>query len=564
MVRRRKAPRSSLRRGLSRQKFSGLAARCAAADPASQRPGTDGRTGGQGASALQHLEALVDSLSAGVISLDGSGRIRAFNAAAEGLFSISRAAVLGLTFHEAERIILFEDATLQNLWERLADSVWAAGAALELEYDLPARNGQRRVISYSVYPLGRMTWSLDNGVVVVFDDITRKKEMEDQISEARKRLQAVFDGITDGIQVVDGDFLVRAVNKSMTALLRRRIAVGEHCFSACVFGARICEDCPAAKTFDTGLPASVVKKLQPSLHPAADGGERVVEITTFPLLDRANRVTQVVEYIKDITDRVRMNERLEHSRRLAELGEMAARVAHELRNPLNAIAGAAHYLAAEHAESETVRKFTDLIKRQSLRMDKVAADLLSVSKPMRIQLRPVNINAVIEQALDPLCEHVGGQNISLALDLSSRLPFIDADEFQLEQAVQNIARNALEAMAEGGVLRIRTAAADDNGSVDITMEDSGPGIPEKNREKVLQSFFTTKVKGTGLGLTIVQRVLRNHGGEILFEHPARGGTKVILRLPVRQTMEVNEQDGEGRALSAEGRGQRVWGRWQRT
>jgi signal transduction histidine kinase len=100
--------------------------------------------------------------------------------------------------------------------------------------------------------------------------------------------------------------------------------------------------------------------------------------------------------------------------------------------------------------------------------------------------------------------------------------------------------------------------------VDITMEDSGPGIPEKNREKVLQSFFTTKVKGTGLGLTIVQRVLRNHGGEILFEHPARGGTKVILRLPVRQTMEVNEQDGEGRALSAEGRGQRVWGRWQRT
>lgn len=546
MVRRKKAPRNSLRCSLLRRDFGRSFARCAAAERAPQPAVTEG----QGSAALQHLAGLLDSLSAGVISLDGSGRIRVFNAAAERLFIISRAAVMGLTFSEAERIIRFDDTALQNLWERLADSVWAAGAALELEYDLPARQGHRRVISYSVYALGGMNWSLDDGVVVVFDDITRKKEMEDQISEARKRLQAVFDGITDGIQVVDGDFRVTAVNKSMTALLRRKIAVGDHCFSACVFGAKICEDCPAAKTFDTGLPASLVKKLRPSIHPAADGGERVVEITTFPLLDRANRVTQVVEYIKDITDRVRLSERLEHSRRLAELGEMAARVAHELRNPLNAIAGAAHYLAAEHGDSETVRKFTDLIKRQSSRMDKVAADLLSVSKPMRLQLRPVNVNAVIEQALDPLCEHIGGQDVSLSLDLSSRLPFIEADEFQLEQAVQNIARNALEAMADGGVLRICTAAAADGGSVDISVEDSGQGIPEKNREKVLQSFFTTKVKGTGLGLTIVQRVLRNHGGEILFEHPAPGGAKIILRLPVRQTMEVNEQPEERRAQRA--------------
>ncbi len=509
-----------------------------------------GATKGPGNENLLHMSRLLDSVATGVISLDGEGRIRVFNAAAEMLFSLPRAVVLGVPFREAGRVLSFNAHVHRALWERLSDAVWAAGAARDLEFDLTPRSGPRRVISYSVYTLGRPTWSIDKGVVIMFEDITRKKEMEDQISDARKRLQAVFDGITDGIQVVDGEFRITAANKSMTALLGRTVLVGEHCFKACGFGIKLCEDCPAMTTFETGLPAFITKRLLSALSDGTELRERVVEVSTFPLLDRGNRVVQVVEYIKDVTDRVRLAESLEHSRRLAELGEMAARVAHEVRNPLNAIAGAAHFLSTEYREDETIQKFTSLINRQASRVNQVASDLLSVSRPMRLHLGNVNINAVLEQALDSLLEQARCQGITAEINLLSDIPLIKADEFQIEQALLNIVRNAVEAMPGGGTLRVNTALSDGGKCVDVLIQDTGQGIPDADKSRIFQSFFTTKIKGTGLGLTIVQRVLKNHGGDIFMEQPDGGGTRVLVRLPV-----AGAQRAEGMAQRAGGRGQ---------
>lgn len=494
---------------------------------------------------LRHLASLLDSVTTGVISLDGEGRVRVFNAAAESLFSLHRAQVVGRPFGEVGRISAFEDQAMRALWERLTDAVWAAGAALELEYDLYPKQGPRRVISYSVYPLGRMAWSVGNGVVIVCEDITRKKEMEDQVSDARKKLLAVFDGITDGIQVVDSEFRVTAVNKSMTSLLSRDIKPGDHCYAACAFDTKICIDCPAEETFLTGQPASTTKRL--AFAPGGDGSDdrdRTVEISTFPLLDRGNRVVQVVEYIKDVSEKMRLADRLEHARRLAELGEMAARVAHEVRNPLNAITGATHFLAAEYPGDETLQKFVNLIKRQAVRVNQVASDLLYVSKPLRTRFTTLNINAVFDQALDALCEQLKDQRLSVVYDLSPAMPLIEADELQIEQVLHNLLRNAVEAMPEGGTLRLGTAIGA-GGDAEISIQDTGPGIPAEDRDRIFQSFYTTKIKGTGLGLTIVQRVLKNHGGEILVEQPEAGGTRVVVRLPVTNGAAV-EKPGSGR------------------
>lgn len=496
---------------------------------------------GRGGDILRHMGSLLDSVTTGIISLDGEGRVRVFNAVAEKLFALPRARVIGEPFGEMGRIMSDDAHALRALWERLSDAVWAAGAALELEYDLVQKSGARRVISYSVYPLGRMAWSVGNGVVIMLEDITRKKEMEDQISDARKRLLAVFDGITDGIQVVDGDFRITAVNKSMTALLARDIKVGEHCYEACAFGAGVCVDCPAEQTFRTGLPASITKKLELQKTAVAAERERVVEISAFPLLDRGGRVIQVVEYIKDVTEKALLAESLEHSRRLAELGEMAARVAHEVRNPLNAISGAVHFLSEEYAGDETLQKFTNLIKRQAVRVNQVASDLLYVSKPMRTRLASVNVHAVLDQALDSLCEQLRDQQITVGHDRPADLPPIEADEFQIEQAFHNLLRNSVEAMPGGGMLRLSTAATDDGSAVEVRIEDTGCGIPEKDSERIFQSFFTTKIKGTGLGLTIVQRVLKNHDGGITIERPEAGGTRVIVRLPVKKRVRSAER-----------------------
>ncbi len=480
----------------------------------------------------QHMSSLLDSVTTGVISLDGEGRIRVFNASAESLFRLPRSKVVGVSFREAGRTMTFLDAGIRAFWERLSDAVWAAGAALDLEYDFALKNGQRRVISYSVYPLGRLAWSVGNGVVIMLDDITRRKDMEEQIGDARKRLLEVFEGITDGIQVVDSSFRVTAVNRSMTLLLSRSITLGSNCFEA--FSASACPDCPARETFRSGQPASVTRRISaPLAGPNADNEERCVEISTFPLLDRGNRVIQVVEYIKDVTDKVRLAERLEHSRRLAELGETAARIAHEVRNPLNAIAGAAHYLSSEYPGEETIRKFTELIQRQTMRLNQVASDILNAARPMQPKRSSVNINTCLWQALAPLRDLIQTQGITVQEDSQQDMPPIRADELQIEQAFHNILRNAVEAMPEGGVLRIIARTAGEPGWLEVSVQDTGPGIPDDARDRVFQSFYTTKSGGTGLGLSIVQGVLKNHGGEIGVERPAEGGARVVVRLPIR-------------------------------
>jgi len=466
-----------------------------------------------------------------------------FNAAAEALFSLPRSRVVGVSFRDAVRTMSFPDTAVRAFWERLSDAVWAAGAALDLEYDLVRKNGQRKVISYSVYPLGRLAWSVGDGVVIMLENITRKKEMEEQIVDARKRLLEVFEGITDGIQVVDADFLVTTVNRSMTSLLSRSIQMGERCYEP--FGTSVCPDCPARETFRSGQAASVMRRLPAS--PGSAGitgdGERSVEISTFPLLDRGNRVIQVVEYIKDVTDKVQLAERVEHSRRLAELGETAARIAHEVRNPLNAIAGAAHYLASEYPDDDIVQKFTDLIRRQSLRVNQVASDILNAAKPMRLNRIAVNVNVVLWNALAPLYDLIRAQGITLRDACSRDLLVIRADDLQLEQALHNILRNAVEAMPSGGTLQVITRTAEEGGWLDIIVQDTGSGIPAESRERVFQSFYTTKSGGTGLGLSIVQGVLKNHGGEIILDCPPEGGTRVVVRLPVNEATVGAETKG---------------------
>ncbi len=493
---------------------------------------------------LFHLSSLLDSVKTGIISLDGEGRVRVFNAVAEAIFAVPGQAVLGRPFGDLGNRIGFTDSSLAALWQRLSDAVWAAGAALDLEFDLVRPKGQKRTISYSVYPLGRMAWSVGNGVVIMLEDITRKRELEDQIIDGRKRLQAVFDGITDGIQVVDREFRVTAVNKSMNGLVGSIVAIGQRCYTVCSSDGGACEHCPAAETFRSGQPASLIKRVLCRTGLPGGPGERIFEISTFPLLDRANRVTQVVEYIKDVTERSRLADRLEHARRLAELGEMAARVAHEVRNPLNAITGAAHFLAAEYPNDETVLKFTSLIKRQSLRVDQVASDILHAARPPRPDRTSVVVDAVVDQAINSLRGQIEAQGITVERRSDPSAPAILADELQIEQAVYNVLKNAVEAMPDGGKLGVATSLDAAGGTVRIAIEDTGPGIRPEDREQIFHAFFTTKRQGTGLGLSIVEGVLKNHGGTVEVDQPGELGARITLAFPLREAGRVPRESAQ--------------------
>jgi signal transduction histidine kinase len=152
---------------------------------------------------------------------------------------------------------------------------------------------------------------------------------------------------------------------------------------------------------------------------------------------------------------------------------------------------------------------------------------------LRLTQTSVDVDAVVDQVLASLQEEIRGQGISVERHADPELPQLQADELQIEQALANIIRNAVESMPRGGTLTIGTAEDAGGGWLRISVQDTGSGIQPRDRDHIFQAFYTTKTKGTGLGLSIVEGVLKNHGGKIFIEQPEGVGTRVVLCLPVR-------------------------------
>jgi len=163
-------------------------------------------------------------------------------------------------------------------------------------------------------------------------------------------------------------------------------------------------------------------------------------------------------------------------------------------------------------------------------------------------LRPdrtsVSIDGVVDQALGSLRGVLEEQEISLERKADASVPAIQADELQIEQAVYNVLKNAVEAMPGGGKLRVVTAWDQAEGRVRISIEDTGPGIQPEDRERIFHAFFTTKRQGTGLGLSIVEGVLKNHGGSIKVDQPGDQGTRITLSFPAREGRHYLRESGE--------------------
>ncbi|MFM1804047.1 MAG: hypothetical protein RL136_926 [Planctomycetota bacterium] len=239
------------------------------------------------------------------------------------------------------------------------------------------------------------------------------------------------------------------------------------------------------------------------------------------------------------------NERLRRSRSLAALGEMAAGIAHEIRNPLGAIALHAELLAEDVADRADAASSVDRIRRAATRLDRIVGDVLSFARDTRVHAVPTSAREIFELALAD-CEGVLEQEgiaADIAIDGACALV---ADPALMAQAVSNLVRNAAEAMRGRATraitlsardARLRTADGARRGFVVLAVEDTGPGIPAEARERIFNPFFTTREEGTGLGLAIVHRIVDAHGGmtacgESSRETDGRRGARLELSLPL--------------------------------
>src|SRR2546421_3941407 len=238
--------------------------------------------------------------------------------------------------------------------------------------------------------------------------------------------------------------------------------------------------------------------------------------------------------LRDITESRRSEQQTIESERLNALTLLAAGVAHEIGNPLNSLNIHLQLIEREArkldgAKRTELQESVEVARAEINRLDSIISQFLRAIRPTRPQLRPENINSIVEEAVRFLALEIKDRDIVVEQELRSDLPLLELDRDQMKQAFYNVIKNSFEAMKRRGILRIRTDL--DESHVIVRFTDTGGGISPDNLSRVFEPYFTTKTSGTGLGLLIVRRIVREHGGELSIESSEGKGLTLTIRLP---------------------------------
>ena len=349
-----------------------------------------------------------------------------------------------------------------------------------------------------------------------------------RLARERDFLETLFNTIEDGVLVIDEEGRILYFNQAVTKLLGVQQTEGE--------------------TISRYLPESEWQKLV-ALDRAGGPGvarlefevqyprPRVISVYAAPLDGEATGSSGLALILHDATEaRMKTFEAIE-SERMQALTLLAASVAHEIGNPLNALHIHLQLIERElrklrFKDSEKVRGYVSVAKGEITRLDYIVRQFLQAIRPTPPKLAVAQLNDVVRASIELLRPEFDNRGIAIEEKLARQLPDLRMDPAQIQQALVNLMRNALQAMTKGGVLRLQTGQSSEN--VWVSVSDTGCGIPADHVKQIFEPFYTTKKKGSGLGLMIVQRIVRDHGGAIELESRVEEGTTFRIRLPLHE------------------------------
>ena len=467
------------------------------------------------------LRSIFESAVEGIIVIDADGSIQAFNPAAARLFGYRPEEVLGqnvsLLMPSPDRE--HHDRYIANYLTTRVPKVIGTGREVR---------GLRK--DGSTFPLhlsiGETVLDGRPAFTGILHDLSWRVEIADALRKSEERLRSVVESAVDAIIVIDDRGLIQSFNPSAERLFGYTLSevIGRNVNILMPSPDREHHDgylrqyltTGEQKIIGIGREVTALKK---------DGTRFPVHLSVGEMVSDGRR--SFTGILHDLSDRVALEQRLAEQKSLAKLGEMAAVVAHEVKNPIAGIRGALQVITSRMpAEQRDRAILLDIITRLDA-LNRIVQDMLMFARPRALRQEPVPLGSLLRETASLIARDPGMLDLEIGVEGSAD---VIGDREMLQVVFQNILMNAAQAMEGKGRIDASIATAD--GRCRVVIADRGPGMPDEVREKAFDAFFTTKHRGTGLGLPIAKRVIDAHGGAIRIDVPLGGGTTISVDLPL--------------------------------
>lgn len=481
-----------------------------------------------------YLESILRHSSDMIITTDLDGRIVTFNEGAEKMLGYKQREVVGTLMSD----YYYNKDDRQKLL--MIVSAWKM--VTNYEAQLIRKDGENIDISLSISELRNENGDVI-GTVGISKDITEWKlaqlklkeyslELETMVEkrtmelwESKTHLEAMLGGIAEGVVFVDNENKITLINDAAETIFGIR---REDWYGKDFKGAHSEKAHAKATEIISDMREGKIKSYSSEIK-----AEDKTILAHFSPIMHGTEYLGVIFIATDITEIKKLQSEIMQSEKLVLVGKMSSAVAHELRNPLVPIGGFANLIYKRLEEGSPLKKFAGIIVGEIDRLEKLLHNILYFTKDTNPELKPDNLNEILNELFFFYKATFEEKNISLNIRLSPDLPLVSLDHSLIKQALINLIINAVQAMEFGGLLTVESMTRKENDAVYavVVINDSGAGIPEEIMNNIFDPFYTTKIRGLGLGLSLTRRIVESHGGEIKVESAKGIGTTFTISLP---------------------------------
>jgi PAS domain S-box-containing protein len=345
----------------------------------------------------------------------------------------------------------------------------------------------------------------------------------EQVTMAEQQLENIFESISDMVYFVSKDYEIMNINRAVSLKIGKPQSeiIGKKCYEIFHGKNEPSMTCPHHKTVETKK-AYIEEFEEPYM-----GGTFLT--SSSPIFDSSGEFIGSVHVVRDITELNNLRDKLAMSEKMAALGEVAAKVAHEIRNPLVSVGGFAKRL--EKKLQGNLKEYAVIIVKEVTRLEGILKEILGFVKEVRLSREKISINVLVDDVLKLMASDIEERGIVLVKDYGPS-PEIYVDPNRVKEAILNIISNAIQSITGSGSVYIRTYTEKHDSVLEI--RDTGKGIPREDMVFIFNPFFTTKSSGTGLGLAITHRIIQEHNGRIEVESDVDKGTVFRVYLPIKE------------------------------